>query len=299
MSAAASIARALRGKHISGGYLIRCPVASHGNGRGDRNPSLMIRDGDKPGCVLVHCYAGCEAVDVLAALRKHNLIGPEANGDGIFSNERINGHTSAPNHEPDAAALAIWQAGAAINSDHQAGRFLRARGITLSPPPSLRAATILHLDQYPLPAMVAAVQAPDRRVIAVQRTLIDPRGDRKAQVRIPRQTIGALGWGAIRLAAATDELGLAEGTEKALAAMQLFGVPCWSTLGASRMHRVCVPDTVSTLHIFVDNDDAGRAAAERTAHEHRHRRVALAFPPEQFKDWDDVTAAKAKERSAA
>jgi hypothetical protein len=147
--------------------------------------------------------------------------------------------------------------------------------------------------------MVAAVQAPDRRVIAVQVTLIDPRGDRKAQVRIPRKTAGALGRGAIRLAAAGDELGLAEGTEKGLAAMQLFGVPCWATLGAGRMHRVYVPDTVSTLHIFVDNDDAGRAAAERTAHEHRHRRVVLAFPPEQFKDWDDVTAAHARERSAA
>jgi len=46
---------------------------------------------------------------------------------------------------------------------------------------------------------------------------------------------------------------------------------------------------VSELHIFVDNDAAGRAAAERTAHEHRHRRVVLRFPPQEFKDWDDLT----------
>jgi hypothetical protein len=122
-------------------------------------------------------------------------------------------------------------------------------------------------------------------------TLIDPRGDRKAQVRVPRRTVGALGWGAVRLAGATDVLGLAEGTEKALAAMQLFGVPCWSSLGAGRMHRVWIPDHVTELHIFGDNDEPGRAAADRTAHTHRHRRVILRFPPEQFKDWDDVTQA--------
>jgi putative DNA primase/helicase len=293
MTLAASIAKVLRGKPACGGYLIRCPVPSHGNGMGDRNPSLMIRDGDKPGRVLVHCYAGCEAVDVLGELRRLNLLEPGGDDDYMPA------ATAAPKHEPDAAALAIWRSGIPVTSDHQAGRFLAARGIELAPPPSLRAATINHLDRYPLPALVAAVQAPDRRIIAVQRTLIDPRGDRKAQVRIPRQTIGALGWGAVRLAAAGDALGLAEGIEKGLAAMQLFGVPCWATLGCGRMHRAYVPDTVSTLHIFSDNDDAGRAAAERTAHEHRHRRVVLAFPPEQFKDWDDVTAAAAKERSTA
>jgi putative DNA primase/helicase len=94
-------------------------------------------------------------------------------------------------------------------------------------------------------------------------------------------------------------LGLTEGWEKALAAMQLFGVPCWASLGANRMHRVQIPDTVQELHIFSDNDDAGRLAAERTAHEHRHRRIVVRFPPEQFKDWDDVTRDPASKRDAA
>jgi putative DNA primase/helicase len=116
---------------------------------------------------------------------------------------------------------------------------------------------------------------------------------------LPRKTTGALGRGAIRLAAATEVLGLAEGTEKALAAMQLFGVPCWSTLGAGRMHRVWIPGSVRELHIFADNDDVGRAAAEGTASQHQHRRVIIRFPPDGFKDWDDVTAHQAKERETA
>jgi hypothetical protein len=140
--------------------------------------------------------------------------------------------------------------------------------------------------------MVAAVQAPDRRTIAVQTTLLDPCGNRKAQVRFPRKTIGALGLGAVRLAAAGRALGLTEGVETGLAAMQLHDAPVWATLGAGRMHRVWVPEQVRDLHIFTDNDDAGRAAAERTAHAHRYRRVIIHdLPAGECKDWADVTAA--------
>jgi hypothetical protein len=273
-------------------------VPSHGKGKGDCNPSLLIKDGDR--AVLLKCFAGCERLDILDELRRRGLfetrlseIGHSAReiaeSTGVGRSTAVRNLT-APDHQASPEALGLWRAALSVNGS-PAGQFLAARGLTITPPPSLRATTVLHLERYPLPAMVAAVQAPDRRIIAVQRTLIDPRGDRKARVHVPRLTIGALGWGAIRLAAATDALGLAEGTEKALAAMQLFRVPCWATLG-TRMHRVWIPDHVRELHIFGDNDEPGRAAAERTAHAHRHRKVVLRFPPEQFKDWDDVTQAQ-------
>jgi putative DNA primase/helicase len=250
-------------------------------------PTAITRPGPR------RSVAGCDVKDILDELRRREILAekPDNHSDDPIV-ER------PPKHEPNAEALELWRKGTPIDAGTIQARFLASRGLTATPA-SLRAATILHLDKYPLPALLAAVQAPDRRVIAVQRTLIDPRGDRKAQVRIPRMTIGALGWGAIRLAAAADVLGLAEGTEKALAAMQLFNVPCWSSLGAGRMHRVYIPDDVCELHIFLDNDDAGRAAAERTAHAHRHRKVLLHFPPDRFKDWDDVTRAQTNDRSAA
>jgi putative DNA primase/helicase len=293
MTSAAEIARGLGGRPNADGYLCRCPVPTHGQGRGDRSPSLLVKDGTD--AVLLKCFAGCDVKDILAELRRRGAIGPAEEHD----RDRREVVERPPEHQPDPKALELWNGARPITDGSEQARFLAARGLTIAPPVSLRATTILHLERYPLPAMLAAVQAPDRRVIALQQTLIDPRGDRKAQVRIPRQTVGALGWGAVRLAAATDRLGLAEGTEKALAAMQLFAVPCWSSLGAARMHRVWVPDCVQELHVFLDNDDPGRTAAERTAHAHRHRKVVLRFPPEQFKDWDDVTRARAIERSAA
>jgi hypothetical protein len=49
------------------GWKARCPVAGHGRGRGDRNPSLHIGEGDN-GRVLIICWAGCDTEDVLNAV---------------------------------------------------------------------------------------------------------------------------------------------------------------------------------------------------------------------------------------
>jgi hypothetical protein len=53
------------------------------------------------------------------------------------------------------------------------------------------------------------------------------------------------------------------------------------------MHRVAIPEHVHELHLFGDNDDAGRDAVKRAAYENRARRVVLRFPPENCKDWND------------
>jgi hypothetical protein len=86
--------------------------------------------------------------------------------------------------------------------------------------------------------MLAAVQRyEDGEIIAVQRTELTWAGA-KAAVSVPRRTVGSLYDGAVRLAAATNMLGLAEGVETALAAWQLSRIPCWACLGASRMHGI-------------------------------------------------------------
>ena len=47
------------------GYLVSCPLADHGQGRGDRNPSVSVSEGDD-GRALVSCQTGCETADVVA-----------------------------------------------------------------------------------------------------------------------------------------------------------------------------------------------------------------------------------------
>jgi hypothetical protein len=299
MTDAATIAHALGGKSTSIGFMCRCPVPSHGNGKGDRHPSLLVKDGDS--APLLKCFAGCDVRDVLVELRRRGIL-ENAKATHASHSEHVPNLPAKIEHIPDPEAIALW-GGAAPAGGSIVEQYLRARGITIEVPPSLRCGGGHYLDRYQFPTMVAAVQAPDRRTIAVQTTLIDPRGDRKAQVRLPRKTTGALGAGAVRLGPAGATLGLAEGVETALSAMQINGVPVWACLGSFRMCRVWIPDVVQELHLFGDNDDPGRDAVERAAHAHRHRRVVIHFPPDQCPDWNDaligVSATPISGRNAA
>ena len=47
-------------------WLVRCPLPNHGQGRGDRNPSVSVSEGDDRRA-LVSCKAGCETEAVVAA----------------------------------------------------------------------------------------------------------------------------------------------------------------------------------------------------------------------------------------
>jgi putative DNA primase/helicase len=60
-----SLARGLEARRVGGSLMARCPAHD------DRNPSLSIRETD--GKVLVHCHAGCQQRDVIAALRDRGL----------------------------------------------------------------------------------------------------------------------------------------------------------------------------------------------------------------------------------
>jgi putative DNA primase/helicase len=280
----------LKGRRNVDGWLVRCPCPNHGKGRGDTSPSLSVHDGED-GRLLLRCFAGCEFLDILDALKRLGLVGdiPSLNrarpAIGRFQSVQ-----SAP-HEPDPAALAIWR-----NAKPTAGtivaEYLERRGIPLNPPPSLRCCTVMHLTRYEMPAMIAGVQAPDGKVIAVQATTLTPKGT-KAPITNPRITTGALGAGAVRFAAAAEVTGLAEGIESALSAQILAKIPVWASLGCKRLHRVELPDVVREVHVFGDNDEPGRAAAKVTAEVHARlgRKVKLRFPPEGIKDFNDLLLA--------
>jgi len=289
MSSAADIAKTLHGSRNGDGFLCRCPVPGHGKGRGDRSPSLSISDGKSS--LLVHCFAGCDAREVFAELRRRGLLDDRPQEAATKPRRRP---VAPAIHEPEAKALALWK-GAERLPWTLAGQYLRARGIAIEALPSLRFLSDAEYlsGRVHLPAMVAAVQAPDRRIIAIQLTFIDPRGDRKAQVATPRRTIGALGYGAVRLGPAGEVLGLAEGVETGLSAMQIFRIPVWCSLGAGRLHTVAVPEAVRELHVFADDDDPGRAAAERAVIAHWHRKVIVHYPPLGCNDWNDALAQKA------
>jgi hypothetical protein len=71
---AEQIAKALgNAKKVNGSWLASCPLPTHGQGNGDRNPSLSITDG-ADGKPLFKCHGGCEQHDVFAAVRDYGLL---------------------------------------------------------------------------------------------------------------------------------------------------------------------------------------------------------------------------------
>jgi len=68
-----TIAKALgNAKQINGNWLASCPVAGHGRGNGDKNPSLSIKEDN--GKLLFHCHGGCDQHSVFDAVRERNLL---------------------------------------------------------------------------------------------------------------------------------------------------------------------------------------------------------------------------------
>ena len=99
---ALTISRALHGTRNGKGYICRCPVPSHGRGKGDKNPSLSISDGTD-GKLLVKCFAGCNPCDVLAELRNRGLTdGPGTSRRKDSRLKLIRQPKPEPEPEPEA-----------------------------------------------------------------------------------------------------------------------------------------------------------------------------------------------------
>jgi putative DNA primase/helicase len=272
---AKQIALSLKAQRTGKSWIAKCPCHD------DRSPSLSISDGED-GRLLMRCFAGCEFLDIVSELKLRGIIGP--NRDRARRTlTYIDRKPAEP--EPDQDALAFWNDGIRILGT-PATNYLERRSI-MAKPPSLR----YHSASR---TMLAAVQRPDGKVIAVQRTFITLNGA-KAAVALPRLTTGALGGGAVRFAAAAEITGLAEGVETALSAMAMADLPVWASLGSQRLHRVILPELVREVHIFGDNDGPGRAAAQKVADVHLQagRRVVLRFPPDGVNDFNDLLLAHA------
>ncbi len=254
----------------------------------DRNPSLSVRVGHSR--LLFHCFAGCDIRDVLRAIARMNPLALSVDSD----------RTMARRDDPSRAwrhrrILDLWSTSGKLHQT-SAARYLARRAIDIAPP-SLRFQPLTPLGTgrtFQLrPAMLAAV-TDGPRLIALQRTFLDSFGRRARDLTNPRRLWGSPGAGAVRLAAANDNLALAEGVESGLSAMILLGLPVWAVLGNQRMAKVAIPDTVRRLILLPDNDPPGRrgAAAAAIAHAASGRTIETLWPWDGLNDWNDVLRAR-------
>ncbi len=281
---ARNIAQALGAARRHGtGWIARCPAPGHGRGRGDRNPSLSLRDdGD---WVLVYCHSGCEQGDVIATLRDWGLL-PCAE----TASPRRRG---ARDDRPRAPlVLDLWRQAVPAQGT-PVERYLEVRGFTGPIPATLRYHPDLkHTSGSRHPAMIAAVaRVPERAVTGVHRTYLAPGGTGKAKANPAKAMLGTVGGGAVRLAPAGEHLAIAEGIETALSIMQATSAPTWAALSVGGIKNLILPPLplASVVTITADHDAVGLRAAHDAAERWtlEGRRVRIALPPEG-RDFNDL-----------
>lgn len=268
----------LGGRWTGNGGLCRCPAHE------DRTPSLSVRPGRTR--LLLHCFAGCDAGRILAALASGRLLEPGAPAAADCV------HSARDRPDLQAAALRLWGAGRGI-AGTPAELYLSGRGLRADCG-ELRFLARTPDGPRPLtrfrPALIAAVR--DCSGLAgVHRTFLRPDGAGGMGV-CARSGLGRFGRGAVRLGGSGSRLGLAEGIETALSASALFGLPCWATLGTERFALVAIPPAVTGLLLFLDNDAGGRRAeALARAANPGIPAIEAHYPPRAGDDWNDVLMA--------
>lgn len=142
------------------------------------------------------------------------------------------------------------------------------------------------------PAIIAAVRDINGELVTVHVTYLEADG-RKISEYEPRKLLSGMTGRrgcAVRLAALSETLGIAEGIETALSATRLHGLPVWAALNTSLLTKFVPPGQVTKLIIFADRDVAGLDAASKLM-QSLQGRVELQIKTPNLKDWNDALRA--------
>ncbi len=171
-------------------------------------------------------------------------------------------------------------------------KYLHQRGLTcINDVRDLRYhGALLHFPtKRRFPSMVALVRDVEGTIIGLHRTYIDPTSHQKASVDPNKMMLGKCRGGAVRLALPRgDLLGISEGIETGLAAMQITNVPVWAALSTTGMRSIQIPGSVQDVVIFADAGQPGEEAAQDLAHrlvdEGRRARIVKPKHGDDFND---------------
>jgi hypothetical protein len=161
----------------------------------------------------------------------------------------------------------VWNESIAMSDrDAEPARlYLARRGISISPPKSLRFHPSLpyydgtrKIGEYP--AILAKVIGADGNPVTIHRTYLTSDG-KKAPVESPRKLMTypkdrKIVGGTIRLTTETDirVMAVAEGLETSLAVMEGTGLPVWCAVNALLLENLVPPSAVERVLVFADKD---------------------------------------------
>lgn len=274
------LVEALGGKWHGFNAMCRCPVHA------DHTPSLSIRQGERG--LLVTCFAGCDSIAVLQALR-----GIEPGTLPAYQpRDPLPGHINAAE-----SARRIWDQGLPVRGT-LAERYLASRCLAADLP------DIRYHPKCPFGAKPDTVFVPALLIAArdnaglsgIQRIMLHLNGTAGVKV-----TLGTRGRGAWRPQQRDPAiLALAEGFATAAAYTELTGVTCWASFGARRLPLLDLPGTITKLIIAEDNDAEGRLAGIKAREAYFRPDLVIAHdrPRKPGYDWADVLAKRDERRQA-
>lgn len=293
------VGKALRGRRNGSGWLCRCPAHD------DRTPSLSVANG-RDGRLLLTCFAGCEATDILAELRRRGILESRERGNFRVAAKKPLATAALP---PDPAEEADRQrrvaraTGIFRESDDIRGtlgeRYLvEHRGIIVTRDPGADPYLFDRLRFHPAcpfeggtaPAIVAAIAGTSGYLRGIWRIRLDGFGR-----KVERKGMGDCRGGAVRLVPALDEnhVAVAEGIEDALAWHQLTRQRTWAGCSTSGVAGMVLPRRFARCTILADADEAGMKAAAKLASRLKGegRAVRIIRPPTGFKDANEALRA--------
>ncbi len=279
-------------------YSALCPLHK------EKTPSFSV----DPERSLYHCFGCGEGGDVIKLAQRLSGLSFREAVEELTGGFVGADYPSAP-RQTESVVAAERNAKAARNSalareiwarrqelpDSIAESYLRSRGLEPPYPPTLAFLP----DEFHQeggerwPALLAAVAVGEsRQVVAVHRTYLQRDGSGKAPVKPERKMMGPVMGGAVRLAAAGEELAITEGIETGLAVQQATGEPTWAALSAGGIRKIELPQLPLAREVIIaaDHDEAGERAAEAAAKRaHGEGRVVrICKPPTAGKDFLDL-----------
>ena len=272
-----AIVRQLGGKWQGNSAMCRCPAHADGTA------SLSVRIGER--AVLFHCFAGCTAEAIMAALRSGRILAPADHDPG----QRHDGKADF-----NKVALAVWRHAEPFPGT-PADRYLRSRAIVpdgINARFDPRCQCGAGATKAFAPALIVPIED-DTGVIAIHRTWLSPDGRDKADMAEPKRMLGNPGSGAVRWGGIPVDgiLRLAEGVEDAASVMNMLGagLSVWPVLGIERYQAVTVPESVHSVVIYSQHGaEAARAIIRATPHLTANGRQLVVKPPPHAGDWNDL-----------
>jgi hypothetical protein len=284
---AEEIGKGLGGRKCGHSWIACCPAHV------DRMPSLSITETHE-GKILVHCHAGCDQENVIAALQARGLWTAHSERSRHALHEadpkRASALDNAATKRRDAA-LAIWRAARPAEGT-PVEIYLRSRGLAIPVPAPIRFhAGLKHPSGNIWPAMLALVtNGVSGEPTGIHRTFLTRGGDSKAPVDPAKMMLGPCSGGVVRLGQPDDGMVMVgEGIETCLAAMQASSKPAWAALSTSGLRSLDLPRDIHDVLVLADGDDPGEAAANDCARRLKRegRRVRIARPPRGL-DFNDL-----------